>query len=73
MKLMGRLQHWHFLSEDMKKMMHKSGFTEEEMQRYAKEAGLVDYQFVKLSKPVVMVIGGEEVEKELFFARGMRA
>lgn len=54
-------------------MMHKSGFTPEEMQGYMNEAGLVDYDYRPLSESVTMVMkDGEEVERRVFFARGRR-
>jgi len=57
----------------MKKMMHKSGFTVEEMEGYMHEAGLVDYEMRPLPEGVTMVFkNGDEVERKVFFARGRR-
>jgi hypothetical protein len=54
-------------------MMHKSGFTDEEMRGYMSEAGLVDFEMVWLPEHVTMVMkDGEEVPRRLFFARGRR-
>lgn len=57
----------------MKKMMHKSGFTPEEMKKYMLEAGLEDFEIRSLPDSVKMVFkDGAEVERRVFFARGRR-
>jgi hypothetical protein len=57
----------------MKKMMHKSGFTEAEVREYMTEAGLVEFKMVHLPEPIVMVMkDGHEVERWIFFARGRK-
>jgi len=66
------LPHGDAFPEDMRAMMHKSGFTEQEMQQYMEEAGLVDVAFLPLEENVVMKIKDKDVEKEMFFARGRR-
>lgn len=54
-------------------MMHKTGFTEEEMRGYMSEAGLIDVEFLSLEGKVVWMMKGKEVERGVFFARGRRA
>lgn len=54
-------------------MMHKTGFSEEEMRGYMIEAGLIDIEFLPLEEKVVWMMKGREVERGLFFARGRRA
>ncbi|KAE9992811.1 hypothetical protein EG327_007735 [Venturia inaequalis] len=66
-------RHWNSLTDEQRKMMHKTGFSEEEMGGYMSEAGLVDIDFVPLSDKVVWMMKGKEVERGLFFARGRRA
>jgi hypothetical protein len=56
----------------MRAMMHKSGFTTEEMKEYMSEAGLRDVEVMPLSATVVMQIHGEDLERNLFFARGRK-
>jgi hypothetical protein len=51
-------------------MMHKSGFTIDEMKGYMAEAGLVDVEVMPLAEKVVMEIHGKNLEREIFFARG---
>jgi hypothetical protein len=51
-------------------MMHRSGFTTEEMKEFMAEAGLVNVEVMPLAEKVVMQIHGEDLERELFFARG---
>lgn len=54
-------------------MMHKSGFTNEEMKEYMSEAGLIDFEMVWLPEEVTMVMkSGDEVQRRVFFARGRR-
>lgn len=52
--------------------MHVSGFTEEEMARYMKEGGLVDFGFMELQHRVYMEIQGAKQERSLFFAQGRK-
>jgi hypothetical protein len=54
-------------------MMHKTGFTTEEMHEYMTEAGLVDIEFLPLEENVVWEMKGNQIERGLFFARGRRA
>jgi hypothetical protein len=54
-------------------MMHKSGFTPEEMREYMTEARLVDIEFLELEEKVIMQMKGKDMERGLFFARGRRA
>lgn len=55
-------------------MMHKSGFTEEEMQGYMREAGLVDAELLPLEQKFVMQIReGVDLERKIFFAKGRKA
>jgi hypothetical protein len=61
------------MTSEMASMMHKSGFTPEEMTEYMNEAGLVDVEFMPLSQNVVMQIHGEDLERTMFFARGKKA
>lgn len=56
----------------MRKMMHKSGFTDEEMKGYMAEAGLVDFEMIHLPEPVVMQMKDAEVKRVVFFARGRK-
>jgi hypothetical protein len=57
----------------MKKMMHKSGFTREEMEGYMSEAGLEDFEMRDLPEGVTMVFkNGDEVERRVFLARARR-
>ncbi|KIW09356.1 uncharacterized protein PV09_00254 [Verruconis gallopava] len=66
-------EHWKHVTEEMRKMMHKSGFTEEEMKSYMEEAGLVDFKMVWLPEDVTMVLkNDEEVKRKVFFARGKK-
>ncbi|TID16009.1 hypothetical protein E6O75_ATG09067 [Venturia nashicola] len=67
------LDHWNSLTDEQKSMMHKTGFSEEEMRGYMSEAGLVDIDFLPLENKVIWMMKGKEVERELFFARGRRA
>jgi hypothetical protein len=61
------------MTPEMKKMMHKSGFTDEEMKEYMSEAGLVDFEMVWLPEPVTMLMNDEqEMERRVFFARGRK-
>lgn len=58
----------------MRKTMHKSGFTEEEMKGYMNEAGLVDFEMLELPEPVVLKMKDDvTVERRVFFARGRKA
>lgn len=57
----------------MQAVMHVSGFTEESITGYMKEAGLVDVEFMQLSEKVYMEIQGSKDERALFFARGRRS
>lgn len=52
--------------------MHKSGFTADEMEGYMREAGLVDFEMRWLPEPFTMPMKGVDVERTLFFARGIR-
>jgi hypothetical protein len=54
-------------------MMHKTGFSAEEMHEYMTEAGLVDIEFLPLEEKVSWEMKGKAVERGLFFARGRRA
>lgn len=56
----------------MRKIMHKSGFTDEEMKGYMTEAGLVDFEIIHLPEPVVMKMHDAEVKRNVFFARGRK-
>jgi hypothetical protein len=60
------------MTAEMRAMMHKSGFTVEEMKQYMSEAGFVDVEVMPLSSNVVMQIHGEDLERTLFFARGRK-
>jgi hypothetical protein len=67
------LQHWANITPEMKKMMHKSGFTEEEMKGYMSEAGLLDFEMIWLPNTVAMPMkNDQEVERRVFFARGKK-
>lgn len=52
--------------------MHASGFTEEQMAGYMKEAGLVDFAFMWLPEKTYMEIQGIKEERSIFFARGRK-
>lgn len=52
--------------------MHVSGFTEEEMARYTKEGGLVDFGFMELPDSVYMKMKEQQQERTIFFARGRK-
>ncbi len=68
-----RKQHWAHIPAEMKMMMHKSGFTDEEMKEYMSEAGLVDFKMVWLPEPVTMLMNDEqEVKRRVYFARGRK-
>ena len=56
----------------MQAMMHVSGFTEETITGYMKDAGLVDVEFMELPEKVYMEVQGSKMERTILFARGRR-
>ena len=59
--------------DGMRHIMHKSGFSKDEMCGYMREAGLVDVRFDVLPETVHMEIHGRGSERQVFFASGKRA
>lgn len=53
--------------------MHVSGFTEEQMTAFMKEAGLTEVQFVELPDKVYVEMMGSKRDATMFFAVGKKA
>lgn len=53
--------------------VHKSGFTEEEMQELFENAGLGDgFSFAVVERPFEMKLNGHKITRTIFFARGAK-